>query len=198
MIEIICALIAAIGAIVAAYLTILNKKDISIWKTLIEKTNSKRVNDIAVIYGELWGLLHNLNADRVYIIQPHPLINYLYISIGLEVTRKGVNKISYNIKNLNMSEVAHFCGQMVKDDFMHFKDIETSCIDKRAKAIFSTNGTRQLAIKKLVDVNDNWIGSLCLDSMSEDGLDLDGNRAYLADTANNIQYILPEYKEVVR
>ena len=196
MIEIICAFIAAAAAIYAAYISSSTKKGVNIWKKDYEKTNSKIINDIATIYSELWGLLHNLNADRVYIIQPHPLINYLYISIGLEVVRNGVHKISYNIKSLSMSDVANFCGQLAKQDYVFYDKLED--MDKRAKAIFSVNGTTQLAIKKLVDGQDNWVGSLCIDAMSENKLDLVDNMNYINEVANNIQFILPEYKDVIR
>ena len=196
MIEIICAFIAAGAAIYAAYLSSSTKRGVNDWKKDYEKANSKKINDIAVIYSELWGLLHNLNADRVYVIQPHPLVNYLYISIGLEVVRNGVHKISYSIKTLSMSDVANFCGQLAKQDYIFYDGLED--MDKRAKAIFSVNGTTQLAIKKLVDGKDNWVGSLCIDAMSENKLDLVDNINYINEVANNIQFILPEYKEVIR
>ena len=95
-----------------------------------------------------------------------------------------------------MSEVANFCGQLVKQDYAFYNGLEG--MDKRAKAIFSVNGTSQLVIKKLVDGKDNWVGSLCIDAMSENKLDLADNTDYINEVANNIQFILPEYKDIIR
>ena len=196
MVEIISAFIAAVGAIVASYVAVLNKRNIEKWKEDISKDSSKKVSNVATIYGEMWGLLHTLNADRVFIIQPHPLINYLYLSIGLEVVRNGVNKLTYSIKDLPMADVANFTSKIAKEDFIYYQDAEQDCSDKRATAIFSTNGTSQLAIKKLTDLNDNWIGSLCVDTTLDGKLDETIMVRTIAEAANNIQYILPEYSRL--
>lgn len=196
MVEIISAFIASVGAVIAAYVTVKNKKNIEQWKDDINKNTSRTVNSVATIYGEMWWLLHTLNADRVFIIQPHPLINYLYISIGLEVVRNGVNKLTYSVKDLPMADVSQFISQLAKEDFIYYQDAEQDCSDKRAKAIFSTNGTSQLAIKKLTDLNDNWIGSLCVDTTLDGKLDETIMVRTIAEAANNIQYILPEYSRL--
>lgn len=196
MVEIISAFIAAVGAIVASYVAVLNKRNIEKWKEDISKDSSKKVSNVATIYGEMWGLLHTLNADRVFIIQPHPLINHLYLSIGLEVVRNGVNKLTYSIKDLPMADVANFTSDIAKEDFIFYKDTEEDCADKRAKALFSINGTSQLAIKKLIDLNDNWIGSLCIDSTLDGKIESENLFKIVSESANNIQYILPEYNRL--
>ena len=61
------------------------------WKEEEEAKTAKRSDNMANIYGVLWQLLHELSADRVYIVQPHPLINNLFLSISLEVRRNGVS-----------------------------------------------------------------------------------------------------------
>jgi len=43
---------------------------------------SKRRNEyVSQIFGQIWQLLHDLRADRVYIVQPHPLTNNEFLSI---------------------------------------------------------------------------------------------------------------------
>ena len=60
------------------------------WKEEEQQKNITEAGNIAKIYGELWELLYFLKADRVYIIQPHPLYKELFISATLEVKNYGV------------------------------------------------------------------------------------------------------------
>ena len=79
-------IISAIGTIFAAWFaynqyTKNKMTDLKIekWKAEEEMKSARRSDNIAKIYGVLWQLLHELQADRVYIVQPHPLVNNLFL-----------------------------------------------------------------------------------------------------------------------
>ena len=62
--------------------------------------SNQKMEDIACIYSELYRLLHSLQTDRVYILQPHPLINNQYVTISLEVRKRGISPMLGQIKKI--------------------------------------------------------------------------------------------------
>lgn len=199
--EYIPAIISAIGTIIAAWFAYnqyaKNKfTDLKIekWKEEEEAKTAKRSDNMANIYGVLWQLLHELSADRVYIVQPHPLINNLFLSISLEVRRNGVSPMKPCIQRMPMSDVAAFSAELSCRDFMFYQSVETEVKDKRARAIMTTNGCRATVIKKLTDEEHDWVGSLFCEFTHHRELQPTALRQELHEAANRIQYILPEYK----
>lgn len=200
--EYIPAIISAIGAIIAAWFTYnqytknkMTDLNIEKWKKEEVVKSAEKSEHISKIYGELWQLLHYLKADRVYIIQPHPLINSLFISISLEVKRNGVAEMKKTVGNMPMADVALFSSELSKRDWMYYKDIDSEVKDKRAKSIMGINGTQSAAIKRLSDDEKRWIGSLFVDFTHEENVLPDYIRKLMTEAASNIQYILPEYKQ---
>lgn len=196
--EFIPSIISAIGAIVAAFFTYnqytKNKfTDLKVerWKKDEADRSLKKVGNMAIIYGELYELLHDLKADRVYVLQPHPLVNYLFVSISAEVKRKGVSPMKESVQNMPMSEVAHFVKILATEDWQFYKDIESDVIDKKAKALMSIHGTQTAAIRRLVNHDNEWIGSLFIESANEQMFICDDLERCTAEAANSIQFILP-------
>lgn len=196
------AIISAIGTIIAAWFAYnqyaknkLTDLKIEKWKTEEKKKNQKKSDDISKIYGVLWQLLHDLQADRVYIVQPHPLTNNLFLSVSLEVKRNGVSGMKPLIQNLPMSDVAAFAAELSQRDFMFYRNIEEEVRDKRARAILSTNGSFSAIVKRLADDEYDWIGSVFCEFTRETDIQPIYARKELGDAANNIQYILPEFKD---
>ena len=199
--EYIPSIISAIGTIIAAWFAYnqytknkLTDLKIERWKKEEEKKGQKRSDNISKIYGVLWQLLHNLQADRVYIVQPHPLINNLFLSISLEVKRNGVSGMKPLIQNLPMSDVAAFSAELSQRDFLFYKNIDNEVRDKRARAILSTNGSFSAIVKRLADDEHDWIGSVFCEFTRETDIQPVYARKELGEAANNIQYILPEFK----
>lgn len=86
------------------------------------KAQNKRRNDnVSQIYGQLWQMLHELHADRVYIVQPHPLDTNEFLSIGLEVLRTGVASMKARIQRLPMADIANFSAELSSRDFIYYK-----------------------------------------------------------------------------
>lgn len=199
--EYIPAIISAIGTIIAAWFAYnqysknkLTDLKIEKWKEDEANNSMKKVGNMAVIYGELWELLHELKADRVYIVQPHPLVNYLFVSISAEVKRKGVSSMRESVQSLPMSEVANFVKILATEDWQFYKDIEVDVRDKKAKALMSIHGTESAAIRRLVNHNNEWIGSLFIESANEQLFICDDIEQMTAEVANSIQFILPPIK----
>lgn len=198
-------LISAVAAIITAIIAYnqyaknkLTDLKVEEYKREMEIRFSRRADDIACIYAELYRLLHDLKVDRVYILQPHPLINNLYVTISMEVRRKGISTMLHQVRRLPMGEVAHFVGQLAKNPWITVNDLDTDMIDKKAKAIMSMNGTLQVVIRKLSDSNGKWIGSLFVENTEVDtSLLTTESQIEIEEVANNIQFILPEYKDTI-
>ena len=77
------AIISALGTIIAAWFAYnqysknkLTDLKIEKFKKDEETKSIRRADNSSIVYGELWSVLHELDADRVYIVQPHPLGKY--------------------------------------------------------------------------------------------------------------------------
>ena len=195
------AIISSIAVILSAWFSYnqyaknkLTDLKIEKWKAEEEVKSAKRSDNIAKIYGVLWQLLHELQADRIYIVQPHPLVNNLFLSVSLEVKRNGVSAMKPNVQRLPMSDVAAFSAKLSARDFLLYRNIDTEVKDKRARAIMTTNGCCSVVVKRLTDDEHDWIGSIFCGFTHEQQLQPASLRQQLQEAADHIQYILPEYK----
>ena len=160
-----------------------------------QKIKSKRRNDSsAIVFGELWSILYQMKADRVYIVQPHPLGNECLLSVCYEVKRKGIEGMRDKIQNLKMSEVAKFSADMSKNLFMYITNIDEQVDDKYAKSLLSSCGCQAAIIKRLNDSKYDWVGSIFCEFTSPMEVSEDEARTIMHEAAMNIQYLLPEYK----
>lgn len=170
------------------------KLEIEAHKRKIAQNAHKSSECRAKIYGKLWHLLEDLGAERVYIVQPHPLTTNEYLSISMEVKGDGVSPMSPVIQNMPMSEVASFASELATRDFLFYKDIETEVKDTKARAILTTNGSRMAVIKKLSDYDHKWIGNIFVEYTHGGELQPVELRKHLCEAADYIQHILPELK----
>lgn len=151
------AIISAIGTIIAAWFAYNQYTKNKLTDLKIEKFRQdeeiksiRRADNSSIVYGELWNILHELDADRVYIVQPHPLGNESLLSIYYEVKRKGVEPMKPHVQNLRIADVAKFSSDMVKNLFMYITDIDTQVQDKYAKSILSSYGCEAAVVKRLM------------------------------------------------
>lgn len=158
-----------------------------------EVKRKRRSDNSALVHGELWEILHELKADRVYIVQPHPLGNESMVSIYFESKRKGVESMKPRIQNLKMCDVAKFCADLTKNLFMFITDIDNQVTDRYAKSLLSSCGTEQVIIKRLSDNSHDWVGSIFCEFTHGQKIDEAETRAILHEAAMNIQYILPAF-----
>lgn len=89
-------IVSACGTIVAAYFAYnqytknkITDLKVEYFKKEEERKSYRRSENTAKVFGELWRILFELKADRVYIVQPHPLGHIAFLSIQFEVKRKG-------------------------------------------------------------------------------------------------------------
>ncbi|MCE9257057.1 hypothetical protein K0G60_06420 [Bacteroides fragilis] len=195
------AIISAIGTIIAAWFAYNQYTKNKLMDLKIEKFRKdeeiksiRRADNSSIVYGELWNILHELDADRVYIVQPHPLGNESLLSIYYEVKRKGVEPMKPHVQNLRIADVAKFSSDMVKKLFMYITDIDTQVQDKYAKSILSSCGCEAAVVKRLNDNKHDWVGSIFCEFTRPIHVSEDEAREIMHRCAMNIQYLLPEYK----
>ena len=194
------AIISAIGTIVAAFFAYnqytknkLTDLKVEQYKRDQERTALRRSDHSGIVFGELWNILHTLGADRVYIVQPHPLGNESLLSVYFEVKRKGVEPMKPHIQQLPIAEVANFNRQLVETQFMYIDDID-SVEDKVAHSMLSSFGCGKVIVYKLNDKRHDWTGSIFCEFTHEGDIpSADEARAILKEAASSIQYLLPEY-----
>lgn len=193
------AIISAIGTIIAAYFAYnqyaKNKlTDLKVQRMEAEQADRqrRRSDNSAIVHGELWEVLHELKADRVYIVQPHPLGNESMVSIYFEAKRKGVESMKPHIQKLKMCDIAKFCQLLASQLFTVVADIE-AVEDRYARSILGACGTSQVLIKRLSDNQHDWVGSIFCEFTHGREIDPESARASLHQAAQNIQYILPPY-----
>lgn len=159
-----------------------------------EAKNKRRNDNSAIVYDALRDVLHDLNADRVYIVQPHPLGNESMLSIYFEVKRKGIEGMRTHVQDLRISEVTKFSSAMARNLFMYITDIEGQIHDRYAQALLSSYGTQAAIVKRLSDNTHDWVGSIFCEFTHPMTVNEDEARDILHTAATNIQYILPEYQ----
>lgn len=194
-------MVSALGTLAAAYFAYnqytknkMTDLKVEYFKKEEERKSYRRSENSARVFGELWRVLYETKADRVYIVQPHPLGHVAFLSIQFEVKRKGIAGMRENIQSLPMSEVAVFAKSLAENLFMFYSDIDSQVKDKVAKSLLSTNGCRSVAIKRLNSSQD-WVGNIFCEFTDDTGMDGDELHKVLHEAAVNIQYILPEFRE---
>lgn len=201
MVEYVPSIISAIGTILAAWFAYnqysknkLTDLKIEKFKKDEEERSHRRADNSSIVFGELWTVLHELNADRVYIIQPHPLGNESLLSIYYEVKRKGIEPMKPHVQDLHISEVAKFSSDLVKNLFMYVTDIDKEINDKCAQSILSSYGCQAVIIKRLNDNRYDWIGSIFCEFTHSIDVPEEEAREIMHEAAKNIQYLLPEIR----
>lgn len=164
------------------------------YKKEMKKRSFKRSEDTAKVLGALNKILLGANADRVYIVQPHPLGHIAFLSIQFEVKANGVQGMRYDVQKLEMSDVPKFCERMVDNLWMYLDNIDEQVQDPYAKALLSSNGTKVAAIKRMSTARD-WVGSIFCEFMEIPTISESDLQKLMHEAAITIQYNLPEYQE---
>lgn len=195
-------LIEGIGVILVAYWSYnqytknkLTDKKIEDLKKEEKKRSAERNDNISKIYFDLYRILIDLKADRVYILQPHPLINNHYISVGFEVKQKGITEIKPKLQDILIQDIPSAVDKMARRDWLIYKSIETEMEDKRVKSFLKGSGTYGIYVRKMSTEKDGWVGSIVVDFMENIEVPIDYAKALILEVAESIQYILPEIPE---
>jgi len=191
-------IITAIGVIIVGYFTYNQSTkdkltDLKIERIRIENNERIAANNrhLANIYGEMFNCLYRLDADRCFIIQPHPVHRHTYMSVVLEVDRNGVSPVKDIFQNIPMSDMAGFVKLLGSNNQLYFDNPLLQVEDRRALSIMLLSGSMQIAIYQLTDVNNNWIGSIVVENINIRKINLVEAFEVLKMCANTIQFILP-------
>lgn len=193
--------IQAIGVVLVGIFSFLqywfNKKadhNFKVKEKEIERMSYRRADNSATIYRELYNLLHDLHADRVYIVQPHPLGNEDSLSVYYEVTRKGIAGMKSQLQKLQIKSLAVMTGELAENLFLAIENVDEQIKDKYAKSMLLNNGTNKVFIKRLSDNKFDWCGSLFVEYTHDKYTDVNEIRQTMHTSASAIQYILPEIR----
>lgn len=156
--------------------------------------NERRSDNSTIVFGELWNVLYETGASRVYIVQPHPLGHEEMLTIYFEVKRKGVEAMKPHIQNMKISEVARFASELVKNVFMYISDIDAQVDDRYARSILSSYGCESAIVKRLSNNRHDWVGSIFCEFTDKMRVSEADAKDILHTAATNIQYILPEIR----
>lgn len=195
------AIISALGTIITGFFaynqyTKNKETDVKIerFKKDEEAKSKRRADNSSIVFGELWTILHELNADRVYIVQPHPLGNESFVSIYYEVKRKGVEPMKPHINNLHLSDIAKFSSDLVRNSFMYITNIDAQVSDKYAKSLLASYGCQSAIIVRMNDNKYDWVGSIFCEFTHQIDMSPEEAQKIMDQAACAIQYLLPEYK----
>lgn len=195
-------IITALGTIVLGWFTYnqytknrMTDEKIEKMKQENKEHNERRADNSTLVFGELWNVIYETGASRVYIVQPHPLGHEEMLTIHFEVKRKGVEPMKPHVQHMKISEVAKFASDLVKNLFMYITDIEGQVKDRYARSILSSCGCKQAIVKRLSDNRHDWVGSIFCEFTSPMEVTEDDAKDILHRAATNIQYILPEIRE---
>ena len=189
---------AAVATIATAYIAYRQQKEEREAKKREVATSAKiehKFGTKAKIVGRLWEALHELSADRVYIVQPQPRTKNMYLSITMEVVRDGIAIMKDEVQDLRIEEVAVFAKDLATREFLMYNNIEDEVRDVKARAILAHNGTHSAIIRRLLDEEGEWVGNIICEYTRTSMLDKVNAvfaKQTLAHIADNVQYILPD------
>ena len=146
----------------------------------------------AFIYGELFRILYELKADRVYIVQPHPEKKKLFLSIIFEVNNPGVSPMRDVFNNVPISDVPLYAKELSTTNCI-WHDYKKGIVpdDKKALSLMRTSGSMNTIIYQLKSIENDWVGSLFIERTSGDAYEIEKVKGNAEMTVNSIQYILP-------
>lgn len=147
-------------------------------------------DNIARVYGELHRCLNELKCDRVFIIQPHPLKRYDFISVRFDVHRSGISDIREILVDISISSVVNIVDQFSKNSWLFFTSF-TQVSDRRARALMQMGGGTSFAFIRLSNEDDLWVGTLAVENTTSELLDEALSKDVMGKAASVIQFILP-------
>jgi hypothetical protein len=174
-----------------------NKKTDAKIKQIEEQDKAKnklRADNSMVIFGVLWDVLYKVGADRVYIVQPHPLGREEMLSIYFEVKSSGVAGMKDRIQNLRISDIGTFSADMAQNTFMVIHDVESEVSNKYAQSLMASSGSENVIVKRLANNDYKWIGSIFCEFLEPTEINEELTQKTLYEAALKVQYILPEFK----
>lgn len=170
------------------------QRDVEKWKKDEENKAFMRNKYSGQVFGQIHELLRTAKADRVYIVQPHPLGHVAFLSCYFEAVDNGITEMQSSIQSIPMSKVPKFSSSLAENLWMFYDNIDEQVNDEVAKSLFLANGTRAVGIKRMDNTKD-WVGSIFIEYIEAPTLNEAEIKKLAHDSAMVIRHILPEFKE---
>lgn len=170
------------------------QRDMERWKKEEEQKAFMRNKYSGQVFGQIHELLRSAKADRVYIVQPHPLGHVAFLSCYFEAVNNGITEMQSSIQSIPMSRVPMFSSSLADNLWLFYDNIDEQVTDDVAKSLFLANGTRVVGIKRMDNTKD-WVGSIFIEYIEEPELTEFEIKKLAHDSAMVIRHILPEFKE---
>lgn len=170
------------------------QRDMERWKKEEEQKAFMRNKYSGQVFGQIHELLRSAKADRVYIVQPHPLGHVAFLSCYFEAVNNGITEMQSSIQSIPMSRVPMFSSSLADNLWLYYDNIDEQVTDDVAKSLFLANGTRVVGIKRMDNTKD-WVGSIFIEYIEEPELTEFEIKKLAHDSAMVIRHILPEFKE---
>lgn len=170
------------------------QRDVEKWKKDEENKAFMRNKYSGQVFGQIHELLRTAKADRVYIVQPHPLGHVAFLSCYFEAVDNGITEMQSSIQSIPMSKVPKFSSSLAENLWMFYDNIDEQVNDEVAKSLFLANGTRAVGIKRMDNTKD-WVGSIFIEYIEAPTLNEAEIKKLAHDSAMVIRHILPEFKD---
>ncbi len=169
-------------------------------KRIKEKADEDRAALIGIyskLWAYMWKLLFTIDADRVYIIQPHPIHERQFISISLETVHPERDVASHKdgFQFRRLSEWSWFASALGTKDWVIFRSLDDiKAKDLKTYSEAYRRGVQSVYFRRLCDVKRQWIGTLCVEYTHKNPSEYDFIKGNMIEKATLIADILPEYK----
>lgn len=170
------------------------QKDIEKWKRDEEQKAVMQNKYSGQVFGQIHELLRTAKADRVYIVQPHPLGHIAFLSCYFEAVNNGITEMQSSIQSIPMNKVPVLSRDLAENLWLYYDNIDEQVQDDVAKSLFLANGTHTVGIKRMDNTKD-WVGSIFIEYIEEPELTEMEIKKLAHDSALVIRHILPEFKE---
>lgn len=170
------------------------QKDIEKWKREEEQKAVMQNKYSGQVFGQIHELLRTAKADRVYIVQPHPLGHVAFLSCYFEAVNNGITEMQSSIQSIPMNKVPVLSRDLAENLWLYYDNIDEQVQDDVAKSLFLANGTHTVGIKRMDNTKD-WVGSIFIEYIEEPELTEMEIKKLAHDSALVIRHILPEFKE---
>lgn len=160
-----------------------------------EAEKAKLSDTYAKLYAYLWRLLYSIDADRIFILQPHPLHDRQFISISIEVTHPDRDVVSHkdNFQFRKMSEWAGLIAKIGNEDWMIHRNV-SDIKDTKVYSESHRRGVKAMYFRRMLDDEKHWEGTLCVEYTHSNPNEIDFIKGEISKKAMLIADILPEYK----
>jgi len=151
----------------------------------------------SLVYGYLWHLIYKIDADRISIIQPHPLEDRQYISISFEVINpvRDIASHKNNFQFYKMPEWGGMIARWMDNKFIVYKNIsEIKDIKLHPEAF--RRGVKSVVFVRMTNVNEYWIGTMAIDYTHTMPANIDMIKNEASNICILIADVLPEYNPI--